>query len=281
MRLHTLPASAAGVLFGTGLSMGADHFRWLPALLCLLFAAVAQIGCNFANEYYDFMAAIDRPGRAGFRRGVAEGDIKPETMRRATSIAFITAALLGCSLIIWGGWWLVVVGIFVLLGALSYSAGPFPLSRNAMGEIAVVVFFGLIPVSFTFYLQAGYFTYKDFFGGLAIGLMVANILIVNNYRDCDDDAAAGKLTTATVFGRKAVSRAYLVNGCLGVLLTASLWLEAGWWTLVIPALYLVAHVWLWLYLRSHEGAALNKALSFTAIILALFALGFLLVNIHC
>jgi len=62
MRLHTLPASAAGVLFGTGLAMGADHFRWLPALLCLLFAAVAQIGCNFANEYYDFVAAIDRPG---------------------------------------------------------------------------------------------------------------------------------------------------------------------------------------------------------------------------
>lgn len=279
MRLRTLPVSVAGVLTAVGLAMQRHHFSWMPALLCLLFAVIAQIGCNFANEYYDFRDGLDRPGREGPRRGVTEGDITSAAMHRAMSLTFIIAAIIGCTLVVWGGWWLILVGIFIMVGALSYSAGPFPLSRNAMGEIAVVVFFGLIPVGFTFYLQTGYFSYLDFFSGLAIGLMSSNILIVNNYRDCDDDAAVGKLTTAVVFGRKTVAWAYLVNGILGVALTFDMWRTAGEWTLVFPALYLVAHTCLWYYLRHHEGHELNRALGMTAVLLMLFALAFLCVNI--
>lgn len=279
MRLRTLPVSVAGVLMGVGLAMHRGHFDWLPAVLCLLFAVVAQIGCNFANEYYDFVGGLDRPGREGPRRGVTEGDITPAAMQRAMSLTFILAAIIGCSLVVWGGWWLILVGIFIFVGALSYSAGPFPLSRNAMGEIAVVVFFGLIPVGFTFYLQAGYFSYLDFFAGLAIGLMGSNILIVNNYRDRDDDAAVGKLTTAVVFGRKAVAWAYLINGYLAVALTFDVWREAGWWTFIFPALYLVGHTCLWLTMRRREGHRLNQLLGMTAMLMLLFALAFLCVNI--
>lgn len=279
MRLRTLPASASGVLAGVAVAVQRGHFDWLPALLCLLFALAAQIGSNFANEYYDYRDGLDKPGREGFRRGVTEGDITPLAMHRATAIAFGIAALIGCSLIYWGGWWLVLAGIFILIGALSYSAGPFPLSRNALGEIAVVVFYGLIPVGFTFYLQTGYFSYDDFAAGLAVGLMSANILIVNNYRDHDDDLAVNKLTTAVVFGRNAVAWAYLLDGFIAVALTLGMWLSAGTVTLVFPALYLIAHVCLWRHLRANEGRRLNPVLGMTAMLMLLFVVALLIVSV--
>lgn len=278
MRLRTLPASISGVLAGVAVALQRGHFDWLPALLCLLFALAAQIGSNFANEYYDYRDGLDKPGREGFRRGVTEGDITPLAMHRATAIAFGIAALIGCSLIYWGGWWLVLAGIFIFIGALSYSAGPFPLSRNAMGEIAVVIFYGLIPVGFTFYLQTGYFSYDDFAAGLAVGLMSANILIVNNYRDHDDDKAVNKLTTAVVFGRNAVAWAYLLNGFIAVALTLGMWISAGAITLVFPTLYLIAHVCLWRYLRANEGHRLNPALGMTAMLMLLFIIALLVVS---
>lgn len=278
MRLRTLPASISGVLAGVAVALQRGHFDWLPALLCLFFALAAQIGSNFANEYYDYRDGLDKPGREGFRRGVTEGDITPLAMHRATAIAFGIAALIGCSLIYWGGWWLVLAGIFIFIGALSYSAGPFPLSRNAMGEIAVVIFYGLIPVGFTFYLQTGYFSYDDFAAGLAVGLMSANILIVNNYRDHDDDKAVNKLTTAVVFGRNAVAWAYLLNGFIAVALTLGMWISAGTVTLVFPTLYLIAHVCLWRYLRANEGHRLNPALGMTAMLMLLFIIALLVVS---
>lgn len=279
MRLRTLPVSAAGVVMASGLALQVDSFQWLPALICLLFAVTAQIGCNFANEFYDFKAGLDKPGRVGPRRGVTEGDITPRAMERAMGLTFLIAIVLGCSLIYWGGWWLIPAGIFILLGALSYSAGPFPLSRNGLGELAVLIFFGMIPVSLTFWLQTGYYSYKDLFAGIAIGLMACNILIVNNYRDCDEDARAGKLTTAVIFGRKKMSIVYLIDGLLAVLLTGSLWTAAGEWTLLFPAVYLVLHVGLWIFIRRHQGAILTKALGMTAMLMLLFALSFFMVNI--
>lgn len=279
MRLRTLPVGAAPVVMGAGLALQAGHFQWLPALICLLFAVTAQIGCNFANEYYDFKSGLDRKGRVGPRRGVTEGDIAPEAMHRATAVCFLIAAIIGCSLIYWGGWWMVPVGLFIFVGALSYSAGPFPLSRNGMGEIAVVVFFGLIPTSLTFYLQAGYYSLGDMLAGLAMGLLASNLLIVNNYRDCEEDAAGGKITTAVMFGRTTVLWAYLVNGLLAVALTSHLWMKAGMWTLVFPALYLVGHVAVWSYIRRNDGPKLNPALGMTAMLVFFLAATFLIVNI--
>lgn len=279
MRLRTLPVSAAGVVMATGLALQADKFRWLPALICFLFALTAQIGCNFANELYDFKDGLDKPGRVGPRRGVTEGDLTPREMERAMALTFLTAALLGCSLIYWGGWWLIPAGIFIMLGALSYSAGPYPLSRNGLGEIAVLFFFGIIPVSLTFWLQAGYYSYKDMFAGFAIGLMASNILIVNNYRDRDEDAEVGKITTAVIFGRNAMSWVYLINGVVATALTYPLWTAAGNWTLIFPGIYLVLHLMLWIFIRRHEGQILTKALGMTAVLMLLFSVAFLLVNV--
>ena len=138
MRLRTLPVSLSGVVIATALAWWTGHFALVPALLCLLFALLAQVASNFANEYYDFKKGADKVGRVGPRRGVTEGDIKPRTLLIVTFATLAAAGLVGCCLIPYGGWWLLPVGIGIALGALAYSTGPYPLSYHGLGELAVM-----------------------------------------------------------------------------------------------------------------------------------------------
>ncbi|MBR5183459.1 MAG: UbiA family prenyltransferase, partial [Bacteroidales bacterium] len=126
MRLRTLPVSISGVLAGTACAIMEYSFSLVPALLCLLFAVLAQIASNFANEYYDFKKGVDRKGREGFRRGVTEGDITPAAMKYATFGTLAAAAVVGCLMLFYGSWWLVPIGLCIGLFALAYSAGPYP-----------------------------------------------------------------------------------------------------------------------------------------------------------
>lgn len=276
MRLRTLPVSVAGVLAAMGYARLYGGIKPVPAMLCMVFAVLAQIASNFANEYFDYKAGLDRPGREGPRRGVTEGDITPARMRFATFFTLAVACCVGLSLVAYGGWWLVAAGAVIALGALAYSAGPYPLSRHALGEVAVVIFFGVVPVSLTFYVQEGCFVPVVLTGGLAIGLMGANILIVNNYRDVEDDAAVGKTTLAVKFGRTAASALYLIDGLAAVALMWPAWrmLPAG--ALAVPGIYVALHILLWSKLRHGRGRALNPVLGMTAMLMALYALGFLL-----
>ena len=276
MRLRTLPVSIAGVLAGTGCARMAGQTRWGAAALCLVFAVLAQIASNFANEYFDFKAGLDRPGREGPRRGVTEGDITPEAMKRAVWLTLDMACCVGMGLVAYGGWWLIGAGAVIALGALAYSAGPYPLSRHGLGEVAVIVFFGLVPVSLTFYVQAGVFAAWVFKTGLAIGLMGANILIVNNYRDMDDDKAVGKLTLAVKIGRRATGWLYLLNGVAAVALMWNEWRALPDGAMFVPGFYLGWHAVLWWLLTHRTGHRLNPILGMTAILLCLYALGFLL-----
>ena len=115
MRLRTLPVSVAGVIAGCACSILMDSFRLIPALLCLVFAVLAQIAANFGNEYYDFKHGIDKKGREGFRRGVTEGEIAPESMKTATFVTLAAAAAVGCAMLCYGPWWLVLVGMLILI----------------------------------------------------------------------------------------------------------------------------------------------------------------------
>lgn len=275
MRLRTLPVSVAGVVAGAGCAAYYHSFKALPFLICLLFAVMAQIVSNFANEYFDFKKGLDRKGREGFRRGVTEGDISPSAMLRATVILLILACAVGCTLIIWGGWWLIAVGIAVAVFAMAYSAGPWPLSHHGLGEIAVIIFFGIVPVMLTAYVQTGSWDMWQVAlpVSVAIGLMGANVLIVNNYRDADDDKAVGKKTTAVIFGRKVMGTIYFINGILAVILVViatisrmSLIWQAG------ALLYANLHYMLWVKLTHLKGAALNPVLGQTAILMFGFSL---------
>lgn len=220
MRLRTLPASCSGVLAGTAVAILSSGFRPLPALLCLLFALLAQIASNFANEYFDYKNGFDKKGRDGFRRGVTEGDISPKAMLRATIITLALACLTGLALIPFGGWWLIIIGLTVALSALAYSAGPYPLSHHGLGDIAVVIFFGIVPVCLTAWLQKPGLATVALASpiSIGIGLLAANILIVNNYRDMDDDLTVGKRTTVVIFGKKKMLTVYRLDYLIGTIL---------------------------------------------------------------
>lgn len=278
MRPRTLPVSVAGVAIGVAYGLLLPPLRWLPALLCLVFALLAQIASNFANEYYDYKGGLDRKGREGPRRGVTEGDITPAAMRRATFITLAAACCVGCGLIAFAGWWLVGVGAFIAIGVLAYSTGPYPLSHHALGEVAVVVFYGVIPVCFTYFLMAGQWPVEVMLGGLAAGLLGANVLIVNNYRDIDDDRAVGKRTLAVVKGRPFCGALYLANGVLAVALMAPSCPGGGsiiWWSVAAIA-FLSIHLRLWRKLRATTGSALNPLLGATARSMLIFAMLFIL-----
>ena len=266
-RPRTLPVSIAGVLGGLACALTYGKFRLLPFVICLVFALLAQIVSNFANEYFDYKSGIDKKGREGFRRGVTEGDISPKAMKRATYILLATDCLIGCSLIIWGGWWMLLIGAFIAVFALAYSAGPFPLSRIGLGDVAVVVFYGLIPVVFTCYLITGTtenirFTVPVAF---ALGLLADNVLIINNHRDAGEDKAVGKLTTVVIFGRKIMLGIYCLNFTLALLIIAGyfiifkniLWIIC-WAVIEILYIFVVSKI------RKSDGAALNPLLKRTA-----------------
>lgn len=271
MRLRTLPVSMAGVVGGTACAIYHHGFSVLPFLICLFFAILAQIASNFGNEYYDFKNGLDKKGREGFRRGVTEGDITPEAMKWATFITLGLAACIGATLVIWGGWWLVFVGIAVAIFALAYSTGPFPLSHNGLGEITVLIFFGFVPVIFTNYVQTRQLSFDPttMFTAAAIGLMAANVLIVNNYRDLEDDKESGKRTSVVILGRKTMGAIYFYDGVLAAVFLAMassahpFWVSAGWLT------YFSVHAILWQRLRSFTGSALNDVLKWTSIIMFL------------
>lgn len=281
MRLRTLPVSIAGVIAGTGCAIMLDSFKALPAFLCLLFAILAQIAANFGNEYYDYKNGIDRKGRAGFRRGVTEGEIDPQSMKRATFVVLALAAAVGCTMLLYGPWWLVIVGVLIMIFALAYSAGPYPLSHHGLGDLAVVIFFGIIPVTFTCFLQSGNMEGMTIIipTSVTVGLLAANVLIVNNYRDMEDDAAVGKRTTVVIFGRSFMGLAYLLSGIAGMVLMIPVWVSLTSWALTVPLIYIILHIKVWLKLREATGAGLNPLLGRTAVNLLIFSVLFLCMSL--
>lgn len=281
MRLRTLPVSIAGVLAGCGCALWQGKFSIIPAAICLLFALTAQIASNFGNEYYDFKNGVDRKGREGFRRGVTEGDITPQAMKRATFTMLGTAAALGCTLLFFGGLWLLPTGCAILLFALAYSTGPYPLSHHGLGDVTVVIFFGVVPVTLTCYLQTGEWSELPALLGTsaATGLLAANVLIVNNYRDKDDDEAVGKRTTVVIFGRRTMGNVYLLSGVTAMAIMFPLWAKLPLWALAVPVLYLAQHIATWRKLIHSRGTALNPLLGRTAMNLLLFTLLLLVVSV--
>ena len=277
-RLRTLPVSLSGVIIAIGLAVWHGHFKWVPAVLCLVFAVLAQIVSHTANEYFDYLQGADKPGRVGPRRGVTEGDIKPTTLRNVTFGLLALACAVGCCLIPYGGWWLLPVGIIIALAALAYSTGPYPLSYHGLGELTVFIFFGLVPVNLTYYVQALRIDPLVVMASITIGLLGVNVLLVNNYRDVEDDREAGKRTSVVIFGRAPAALAYLINGYAGMGMLSVLWVMIvlgkvmPLWVLVIPVIYLVLHTATWYKLTHREGSALNPLLGETARNMLIFTL---------
>ena len=271
-RPKTLPASLSPVLLACVLAWCEGVFRLIPAILCFGVALLAQIASNFANDYFDFKKGADREDRLGPERAVAQGWITPGTMLKATFITLGFSCLCGCMLLFYAGWELIPVGIAIALCVLAYSAGPFPLAYNGLGDVCVILFYGVIPLCFTYYVQAGSFSLLSFLLSLSLGLLSTNILVVNNYRDYVQDKAARKRTTIVLFGRGFGRIFYLMNGIVAFLFAMPLLFEAPTWVLLLFAAFFTLFIKTWRELYHFEGKELNKTLAHTARNVFLFTL---------
>lgn len=280
MRLRTLPVSVSGVVFAAGLSVCADTVSTGVLSLCMAFAVLAQIASNFANEYYDYRDGLDRAGRIGPRRGVTEGDITPRAMKLAAFLTLGAACAIGLILVaLYGSWWMYAAGVAIALGAMAYSAGPWPLSRHGLGEVAVICFFGVAPVSLTYLLSGGAWSWYILALSIAIGLQGANVLMVNNYRDYHDDKAVGKLTLCVMTGRRSAANIYLANGIIAAVITLPAWLWTGSYSWIAPCVYAMLHTSLYRKLSTLQGKELNPLLGMTAMLMLIFSLTFLILSI--
>lgn len=270
-RPRTLPASVSPVLLGCSLAYYDGMFDIAPAVLCFLVALFAQIASNFANDYFDFKKGADREDRLGPERAVAQGWITPKAMLVGTFVTLGLACLFGLFLICFADWRLIGVGVAIAVCVLAYSAGPFPLAYNGLGDVCVLLFYGVIPVCFTYYIQTLNFSLLSFLLSVALGLLSVNILVVNNYRDYEQDKAARKRTTVVLFGRRFGRVLYVLDECLAFLLVFPLLLEAPWWILFLFGILFALCFYTTRELFMLEGRALNRTLGHTARNVFLFA----------
>ncbi len=201
-RPRTLTAALAPVVVATALAVRDGVFVAPAAAACLGFALLIQIGTNFANDYFDFVKGADTAERVGPKRAVASGWVAPATMKRATISVFAAAFVVGLALLPYGGWPLLGIGLASIACGLAYTGGPYPLGYNGLGDVFVFIFFGLVAVMTTYFVQAGTISTESWIVAVGIGALATNILVVNNYRDVETDAKAGKRTTAVRFGRR-------------------------------------------------------------------------------
>lgn len=264
------------VLLGALISEDVFHFGLF--LLCLIVALSAQIASNFANDYFDYMDNKDTEHRIGFERILQSGKTTPHQMMIALMIALGICATAGITLVALQGWALLIIGIFVLVGAVAYSAGPFPLSHHALGDIAVVLFYGLIPLLAGYYAIAGIFPSYLIPLAFGIGIWEANILVTNNYRDYDEDIKSGKRTIIVRMGRRSGPILYTINSVLSIAcITLGLIIHGEKiWAIIIGVLCSILYGIGMLSIRKLKATSLNKLLRYTNITSLLVGLSLLL-----
>lgn len=272
IRPKTLPAATAPVLVGAGHSYRAGLFQAAPALAALFGALLIQIVSNLANDYFDFKKGADTDERLGPPRVTHLGLISEKGVLTGLALAIGLALGVGSYLVLVGGWPIVAVGLVSLLCAVLYTAGPYPLGYNGLGEIFVFLFFGPVAVAGTVFVQSHRLEPAALLAGVPIGLLCANILVVNNVRDWETDAKAGKRTLAARFGREFGVRLYASNLFLAL---ASLLVYAAVAHALLAlaaAFVLVAGVPLLRAVRELRGKPLNPILGKTAQLELRFAL---------
>ena len=284
IRPKTLPAGAMPVVIGSALAAAGGVFKPLPALVALVCALGIQIATNFINEIYDFKKGADTVERLGPTRTVAAGIITSQTMTRVSIALGVSVFVLGLYLVAIGGWPIFLIGVLSLLFAWGYTGGPFPIAYSGLGDVFVFIFFGLVAVGGTYYVQALSLPLPVLVAAAAPGAFSVCILLVNNIRDIATDRQVGKMTLPARIGAPAARALYVALVALAYAVPFWLVVRAGyspWCLLSLVSLPLAIGQIRTLY--ASEGRALNAVLAGTGKVLTvhgvLFSLGLVIPNI--
>lgn len=276
-RPKTLPAAIAPVLIGTALAFAEGRGHWLSAMLAAICSLLLQIGANYANDYFDFIKGTDSPQRLGPTRATAAGWVSPQAMLRAFIIVFALAACSGIYPLIRGGLPVLLIGIFSIIAAVLYTGGPKPLGYIGLGDLFVFIFFGLIAVSGTYYIQTLSLNRIVVWAACAPGLLSTAILTVNNLRDVENDAIAGKRTLPVLFGSAFGRLEYLIcliTACIVVPLGLVLFDKSHAFILISSATLLFSLRPLKILYHQPPGPRYNQVLGQTGMLLLIFSMLF-------
>ena len=268
-RPKTLSGAAVPVMIGLSLAWvhakayEGEAFSWIAAVLCMLFAFIMQIDANFVNDLFDYAKGTDdRETRLGPERACSQGWVSPEAMKHAIALTTCIACLVGLPLVFYGGLEMILVGITCVVFCFLYTTH---LSYVGLGDVLVLLFFGLVPVCTTYYVQLHTLTLEVVVASLACGLVIDGLLLVNNFRDRDTDRTAGKQTLVVRIGADATLTLYLSIGILACLMGITFLLNGHALAFVLPMLYLTLHIYTWLRMKQiWKGRELNKCLGETA-----------------
>lgn len=281
-RPKTLTGAAVPVMVGAVLAWqdAAGQFQWQAALLCFLFAFIMQIDANFVNDYFDFKRGNDDETRLGPKRACAEGWVTGRAMVIAIALTTLLACAVGLPLIYYGGWEMIFVGVACVIFCFLYTTC---LSYLGLGDLLVLLFFGLVPVGCTYWvcLPDAFQTVsmEAIVDGVACGLVIDTLLLVNNFRDYDNDIRAGKRTLVVRIGKPWACRLYLACGLVAVLLVMAGMSGQPYNNGITCGLlgggYMLSHYAAWRKMRQRwEGAILNTSLAETSINILCFGLFF-------
>jgi 1,4-dihydroxy-2-naphthoate octaprenyltransferase len=272
-RPKTLPAAASPAIVGSAVAFSAGNFQPGPALAALLAALLLQIGANIANDVFDFHRGADTAARLGPLRVTQAGLLTPTEVRRGMWVVFGLAALLGIYLAAEAGWPVVLMGLAAIAAAIAYTGGPFPLGYHGLGEVFVFIFFGLVAECGTVFVQSKGLNPLAWWSAIPVGLLIVNILVVNNLRDIETDRAAGKVTLTVRLGVEAGRGEYMI--CLVIayaipLLMVFLGVGPAWlllaWLSLPAALPLVRSIY------NDRGRPLNNTLAGSGCLALLYGL---------
>lgn len=264
-RPKTLSGAAVPVAIGASAAWMDGRMLATPVILCFVFAMLMQIAANFINDLYDWKKGSDGEDRLGPDRACAMGWISPSSMQKGIIVTLASAAACGLFLLMFGGIWLIAAGIACIAGAYMYTGGPYPLAYHGLGDAMVIVFFGAIPVTLTAYLANGSFSADAVLPAIACGLATDTLLILNNYRDIEQDRKNGKNTLVVKLGHKGGEFLYLWTGAAAASLYAvqALMLSSLWQ--LLPLLYIPVHVMNWKKMKDiGKGKELNSVLGKTS-----------------
>lgn len=280
-RPKTLPAAFVPVIVGSSLAFAEGKLELLSSLVALCCALLIQIGTNFTNDLYDYLKGADTEKRIGPKRALSAGWVTPSQMKFAIILTFLLCFALGLYLVSKAGIIILIIGLLSITAGLAYTAGPFPLAYNGLGDLFVLLFFGFVGTMGTYYVHTNSLSVVAALASVPVGALITNILVVNNYRDIEQDRMAGKFTLVVLMGKTFARYEYLFLIIASFLVPLIIIINYGgsFW-LFLPYLSLPFAYKLVVMMFNLEGEKLNKTLElsakFSALFGFLFALGFIL-----